>query len=357
MDRETIDVYETHSDAYESQRRPTFLGAAQRFGEQRPPGLAVDLGSGPGWYTAALGPPVLALDAAAAMLDRTRAVAPAALLVQADLAALPLRRASVAAAWARNTYVHLRAAQLPMALNDLHHAVAPGGPIELTLLGGEVEGRALFPTDDLPGRWFSTWTQTRLRDVVQGAGFSLQELEERENPTGEPGFTVRATRAVGLPDFVDADLHLLVCGLNPSTPSARAGVPYVSRGNRFWPAALAAGLVSRDRDPRHALSEHSVGFTDLVKRPTAQASALTRDEYRAGVDRLDRLCAWLEPQAVAVVGLAGWRAALDRTARPGWQDRGLGGRPVYVLPSTSGLNAATPPAALAEHLRNALGGT
>ena len=94
-------------------------------------------------------------------------------------------------------------------------------------------------------------------------------------------------------------------------------------------------------------------MTDLVKRATPRADALTRDEYRSGLERLERLCAWLEPRAVCVVGLAGWRAAVDRKATPGWQDRPLGGRPVYVMPSTSGLNAATTLDDLTEHLRRA----
>ena len=32
--------------------------------------------------------------------------------------------------------------------------------------------------------------------------------------------------------------------LNPSEHAADAGVGYVTPGNRFWPAALAAGLVT-----------------------------------------------------------------------------------------------------------------
>jgi TDG/mug DNA glycosylase family protein len=100
-----------------------------------------------------------------------------------------------------------------------------------------------------------------------------------------------------------------------------------------------------------------MGMTDLVKRATPRADALTRDEYRDGVARLDRLCAWLQPAAVCIVGLAGWRAAVDRRAQPGWQDRVLGSSPVYVMPSTSGLNAATPLTALVDHLRAAASGT
>ena len=69
--------------------------------------------------------------------------------------------------------------------------------------------------------------------------------------------------------------------------------------------------------------------------------------------RVERLCGWLQPTAVCLVGLAGWRAAVDRRAGAGWQAERLGGRPVYVMPSTSGLNAATPLSALVEHLRTA----
>lgn len=356
MDRPTVELYERLSDAYEGRRTPSHLARAEAFGAARPPGVVADLGSGPGWYTAALGEPAVALDGAMAMVRRTRAVAPAALGVQADLAALPFRRGALAAAWARNTYVHLRAAEVPMALADLHRAMVPGGPAEMTFFGGEGEGRGLFPGDDFPERWFSTWSAERLEDVVRGAGFDLDGRERRENDQGEVAYAVRAVRARSLPDTVGPGMRLLVCGLNPSEHAADAGIGFVTAGNRFWPAALAAGLVTRDRDPRHALTGHGVGMTDLVKRATPRADALAREEYRAGVARVDRLCAWLQPAAVCIVGLAGWRAAVDRRAASGWQAHPLGGRPVYVMPSTSGLNAATSLTALVDHLRVAAAG-
>jgi TDG/mug DNA glycosylase family protein len=91
-------------------------------------------------------------------------------------------------------------------------------------------------------------------------------------------------------------------------------------------------------------------MTDLVKRATPRADELTRDEYRDGFARVERLARWLRPGAVCFVGLAGWRAAVDRKAVAGVQPTACGGRPVYVMPSTSGLNARVPPAALAAHL-------
>jgi hypothetical protein len=40
-----------------------------------------------------------------------------------------------------------------------------------------------------------------------------------------------------------------------------------------------------------------------------------------------------------MVGLAGWRAAVDRRAVAGVQPEPFGGRPLHLMPSTSGLNA------------------
>ena len=161
-------------------------------------------------------------------------------------------------------------------------------------------------------------------------------------------------RARTLPDVVGPRMRVLVCGLNPSLNAADAGVGFARPGNRFWPAAIAAGLVSVDRDPWHALRQHGVGFTDLVKRATVGAAELSSDEYRAGFARLERLAEWLQPAAVAFVGLAGWRAAVDRKAVAGPQERTVGGRPVYVMPSSSGLNAHSSVDDLAQHLRAAL---
>ena len=95
-------------------------------------------------------------------------------------------------------------------------------------------------------------------------------------------------------------------------------------------------------------------MTDVVKRATVAASELTSDDYRRGLARVERLVAWLRPRAVCFVGLAGWRAAIDRRAVPGVQPAGLAGVPVYVMGSTSGLNARTLVEDHADHLRGAL---
>jgi TDG/mug DNA glycosylase family protein len=95
-------------------------------------------------------------------------------------------------------------------------------------------------------------------------------------------------------------------------------------------------------------------MTDLVKRATVGASELTAAEFRDGVARLDRLVRWLQPGAVCFVGLAGWRAAIDRRAVAGPLDDGFAGRPAYLMPNTSGLNASSRLQDLTAHLRAAV---
>jgi TDG/mug DNA glycosylase family protein len=308
----------------------------------------VDLGCGPGDHLAALGPGAIGLDASAAMLALASSTAAGLPLVQADLEALPFGRATLQGAWAARSYVHVPATRLPAALADLHRALQVGSPLSLVLFSGSRE-LAPLDGDDFPGRRFSGWEPGHLADVVAGAGFTVEDVEVDSHT-----ITVAAQRDRTLPDQVGPGLRLLLCGLNPSLYAADVGVGFARPGNRFWPAALAAGVVSRDRDPRHALQVDRVGMTDLVKRATVSAAELRPEEYRAGARRLEGLVRWLEPAAICFVGLAGWRAAINRRAVAGVQPEGFAGRPAYVMPNTSGLNARTSLADFAAHLRAAL---
>jgi TDG/mug DNA glycosylase family protein len=345
MDRATVEVYEAGADAYLARGGPRDHSASTAFG-RAVDGWRADLGCGPGYEAAHLGTPLVGIDAAWAML--VHAPGPR---VQADLADLPLRSGCLGGAWARRSYQHLPHEALPMAMAELHRVTRVGALVELRVFAGEGTWTS---DDDLPGRLFARWTPERLADVLVGAGFEVVGTE-----VGDEGewrdLVVRARRLRSLADHVGPGMRLLCCGLNPSLYAADAGIGFARPGNRFWPAVLEAGLATVDRDPR-ALLRGGVGMTDLVKRATVAADELTRDEYAAGVTRLERLCAWLRPGAVYLVGYAGWRAAVDRKARPGWQPDRLGGVPVYLAPSTSGLNGSTQLPGHVAHLRAALSG-
>lgn len=210
---------------------------------------------------------------------------------------------------------------LPLWLARLHQAVPAGTALRLS-----IEGKLPVSMDTL----------------IEGAGFA------------DNGQNVIRQRT--LPDLVSPGMRLLISGLNPSLRAADAGVGFVTKGNRFWPAMMAAGLVTADRKPAEALLMHGVGFTDLAKRATAKADELTPAEFAAGLSRLDRLCTWLRPKTLVMVGLTGWRHATDRSASAGWQETRLGDTPVYLMPNTSGLNTHVSLDQLTEHFLEAAAG-
>lgn len=357
LDPGTLAAYEAGAGTYAARgtapatdRAAALLAAVADDG-----GPVLDLGCGTGYDLAALGPRAVGADPAAAMLAEARAAHPTVPLVRAAAGALPVRPRSLGGAWASKSLQHVAAEHLPLALADLHRSLAAGAPVAVRAFAGT--GTATTGEDDIPGRRFTFWTPAELTDLAVGAGFVDVEtrVEERPDRSLWPKLDLTATRGRTLPDTVGPGMQLLVSGLNPSLHAADAGVGYAGPGNRFWPALAAAGLCppGADRDPWRLLADGGIGMTDIVKRATPRASDLAPAEYRAGVERLGRLCARLAPSAVVLVGLAGWRAAVDRRAGAGWQPRRLGPSPVYVMPSTSGLNAATPLTALVDHLRAA----
>jgi len=351
MDRRTVKVYAAEARRYRDEREVTAPKRARALARAAARGHPrVDLGCGPGLATGLLGTPVIALDAAREMLPLAREQSPGALPVQADLEALPFRPRSVGAAWGSKCYQHLPRERLPLALAELHWCLEVDAPAGLVMFVGDGERRTTgVGGDDFPGRLFSLWQADEVVDLLTGAGFRIETVADEKHH-----LFIGVRRVRTLPDTAGPGMRLLVCGLNPSLYAADAGVGFARPGNRFWPAAREAGLVTRDRDPRHALVHHGIGMTDLVKRATARAGELQPDEYRSGMERIERLVGWLRPGAVCMVGLTGWRTAVDAHAMPGLQPGRLADAPVYLMPSTSGVNAHARLPELMEHLRAAV---
>ena len=215
----------------------------------------------------------------------------------------------------------VEAGDVPLWLARLHRSLPVGSEVHISI-GGSLP----IPEDDL----------------IEGAGFST------DGPL--------STRLETIPDTVAPHMNMLVCGLNPGKVSADLGVNFANKGNRFWPAALAAGVVETDRAADHALLHSGIGFTDLAKRTTTRADEINGAEFRSGAARLERLVRWLQPDVFLMVGLTGWRQAVDGKAASGWQTEPFGGRPVYLMPNTSGLNAHETLESLVVHLEKAQAG-
>jgi len=357
MDEATEAVYDRLADVYDANRHAAWPDHLSRFLDRADPDRPVlDAGCGTGIYLPALAAhpaDVVGTDRIAAMLARARGT-----LVQASHEHLPFADESMGGVWSRHSCVHTPHDELPMVLRELRRTIPVGAPLSLSLIARRDGAPLSFVSgDDLPGRTFWTWDADHLDDLLVGAGFEggRSALHAREIDGHDVSCVWAETERVrSIADTVAAGTRLLVCGLNPSLRAADAGIGFVTPGNRFWPAAIEAGLASRDRDPEHALRHHGLGMTDLVKRATPRAAELTKPEYGEGLNRIDRLCRRLRPGAVCFVGLAGWRAAADRNATAGPQRQDLGGRPVYVVPSTSGLNGSSQHPDFVNHFRAAL---
>lgn len=145
-----------------------------------------------------------------------------------------------------------------------------------------------------------------------------------------------------LPDVLGRDLRVLFVGVNPGLRSAQVGHNFAGPGNRFWKALHRAGFTPRVLAPEEdvLLPTLGLGITNIADRPTRAAAELSRDELRAGAAQLEALVAELAPRLVAIVGITAYREAFARPkAVLGLQDEPIGGRPVWVLPNPSGLNA------------------
>ncbi len=167
--------------------------------------------------------------------------------------------------------------------------------------------------------------------------------------TPNESMTSRPTRADllaaagrSVPDLLAPALSVLFCGINPGLYSAATGHHFARPGNRFWPALHRSGFTPRQLAPDEEaeLLNWGYGMTVLVRRGTATAAELSRDEFQAGARTLIRKVRKYRPKVVAVLGVGAYRAAFNKpAARLGLQPDRVGGADLWLLPNPSGLNA------------------
>lgn len=153
---------------------------------------------------------------------------------------------------------------------------------------------------------------------------------------------LRAAAGRTVPDLGHPGLRVLLVGINPSLWSGATGLHFANPSNRLWPVLALAGWTPRRLDPSEtgALLAAGIGITNLVGRATARADELTDEEVRRGLPAVEALAARWQPGHVAFLGLGAYRTATgDRRAGVGPLTRSVGGRPAWLLPNPSGLNA------------------
>ncbi|KAL2009703.1 hypothetical protein VTN00DRAFT_5510 [Thermoascus crustaceus] len=162
-----------------------------------------------------------------------------------------------------------------------------------------------------------------------------------------------------LRDTIPPNLILLLVGVNPGLLTGSTGYAYAHPSNLFWKLLHSSGITTIRHPPSdtYRLPElYSVGNTNIVERPTRDASMLSKAEMDAGVPVLEAKVASQRPEAVCLVGKSIWeavwrvrkgRAIKKEEFRYGWQDEsenmgkgdGWKGAPVFVATTTSGLAA------------------
>ena len=319
MDRRTVDVYERKVEDWIEHRRRPRPASLDAFVARVPPGVRADVGCGPGWHSGDLGTPVVAFDAASAMAAQVRAFAPDAWPVVADLERLPFRTGCAhGRVGAQVLHAHRGANGCRWRSPSCTARSRSAGVLHVQVTSDRNQTNA---DDRFPGRHFTWWPPRRLRDVVEGAGFEIDDVRRRRRGVARR----RSDDALGmLPDTVGPGMRVLLVGLNPSLllgRRRRSASPGPATGSGPPRSRPASSPRARDPVPRAAR-----------RRRRHDEPRAARDDGRDGADaatntshgraRLERLVHWLRPTVRVLrrhhrLPLGGRQARRDRLATGG----------------------------------------
>lgn len=138
-----------------------------------------------------------------------------------------------------------------------------------------------------------------------------------------------------LADLFPAGPRAVCVGVNPAPVSVRAGHYYQGPlGKRFLRRLRQVGLLG-ETSPQFeddALYGAGIGFTDLVKRPTAHAAEVTIAERRHGVRVLTSKLDLVHAPALIFPFKEAAVAILGRFDDNGWLRVGFAGARLFVMP-------------------------
>jgi len=159
-----------------------------------------------------------------------------------------------------------------------------------------------------------------------------------------------------LPDYLAPGLALVFVGINPGLFSVQRGHYFARRTSRFWPALSRSALSAPIRaslgrevlgpEDDSALLSFGIGFTDVVKVPSANAREVRPAHFKTWAPRLLARLRTYQPGVACFHGLTAYRgftryALAD--ARANWtlgaQPLSIGQTRVFAVPNPSPANA------------------
>ncbi len=153
---------------------------------------------------------------------------------------------------------------------------------------------------------------------------------------------ILAAEGKSIRDVIAPGLQVLFCGINPGLYTAAVGHHFARPGNRFWKALYEAGFTERLLSPfdECELLQLGYGVTKVVRRATAVAGTLTKEEVIEGGLQLARKVRRYQPRILAVLGMGAYRLAFAQPqATVGRQQLTIANTILWVLPNPSRLNA------------------
>jgi double-stranded uracil-DNA glycosylase len=137
-------------------------------------------------------------------------------------------------------------------------------------------------------------------------------------------------------------LRILFVGINPHPGSYRRGVPF-SNNKTLWYLFNRSGLLHEDESllrmdrglkevyEQRFLPLYRLGFTNLVPRPTVDATGLKKGEEKPGIERVTNTILTYEPKVVCFIGKVTYcKFRGRRDCDYGWQED-IGRSRVYVM--------------------------
>lgn len=127
-----------------------------------------------------------------------------------------------------------------------------------------------------------------------------------------------------LTDCLAYGLDVVFCGINPGYMSAQRGHHFAHPSNHFWKCLHQSGFTPRLLPPSEDSSlpeTFNIGLTDLVDRPSTEASELSCSERVSSVPILLSKLALHRPRFLCLVGISNWeilhKALLQMTGTTG----------------------------------------
>ncbi|MEV6623973.1 class I SAM-dependent methyltransferase [Amycolatopsis sp. NPDC051106] len=175
-----------------------YLRAALTLFASEVGGPAVDVGCGPGYFTAylhSLGVDATGIDLSPAMIDIARRAHPGPRFEVGSMTDLPLPDASMAGVLASWSLIHVPDDDVPVALGHFRRVLRPGG---LLVIGYHVGAGTRLKTEGYGGHPMRVHVHLRqpwwLAKRVRAAGFTI-EAEWALNPENEVSQAILFARA------------------------------------------------------------------------------------------------------------------------------------------------------------------